>query len=513
MATNASRDNDAFLREDVQTTFSRINVPLEGFMGADLSKHSPIDGDKLCELRLTDDAGLDRAITDAQQAFLSWRTVPAPERGKLVYTFAELVRRHKAELASIVTLDCGKTETEALGEIQEVIDICDFAIGLSRQLYGLTIATERPEHRMAETWHPLGIFGQITAFNFPAAVWSWGAMIALVCGDSVIWKPSEKSPLTAIALCGLLDHAIAACGNVPAKLSQLVLGDAELGKQLASDTRIPLVSATGSTTMGRDVAVRVAARLGRSTLELGGNNAAIVSDKADLDLALRGVAFAAVGTAGQRCTSLRRLIVHEAIADEFVARLKAVYAQLRIGRPDDPKVHVGPLIDERAYDQMLSALRQATAEGGSVFGGERVLADRYPHAFYVNPAIASMPSQSGIVERETFAPILFVMTYASIDGAIALQNGVSQGLSSAIFTTDMREAEYFLSASGSDCGIANVNIGTSGAEIGGAFGGEKATGGGRAAGSDTWKAFMRRATNTVNYSLSLPLAQGVEFNL
>ncbi|MBN7798763.1 L-piperidine-6-carboxylate dehydrogenase [Parahaliea mediterranea] len=513
MATKASRNNSVFPREDVQTIFSRINVPLERFKGTDLGKHSPIDGEKLCELGLTDEAGLNRAIDDAQQAFLRWRTVPAPERGKLVYTFAELVRRHKAALAAVVTLDCGKTETEALGEIQEVIDICDFAIGLSRQLYGLTIATERPEHRMAETWHPLGIFGQITAFNFPAAVWSWGAMIALVCGDSVIWKPSEKSPLTAIALSGLMDQAIAACDSAPAKLAQVVLGGAELGRQLASDTRIPLVSATGSTTMGRDVAARVGARLGRSTLELGGNNAAIVSDKADLDLAIRGVAFAAVGTAGQRCTSLRRLIVHESIADEFVARLKTVYAQLRVGRPDDPDVHVGPLIDERAHQQMASALQQASAEGGSVFGGERVLEDQYPDAFYVNPAIVSMPAQSDIVEQETFAPILYVMKYATIDEAIALQNGVSQGLSSAIFTTDMREAEYFLSASGSDCGIANVNIGTSGAEIGGAFGGEKATGGGRAAGSDTWKAFMRRATNTVNYSSSLPLAQGVEFDV
>jgi aldehyde dehydrogenase (NAD+) len=512
MANDASRDTDTLLREDVRNIFSQISVPLDGFLGADLRKYSPIDGETLCGLSLANGAGLDSAIEDAEEAFLRWRTVPAPERGRLVYAFAELVRRHKTELGAIVTLDCGKTGTEALGEIQEVIDICDFAIGLSRQLYGLTIATERPEHRMAETWHPLGIFGQITAFNFPAAVWSWGAMIALVCGDSVIWKPSEKSPLTAIALSGLMDQAIAAC-NAPTKLSQLVLGGADLGKQLASDVRIPLISATGSTRMGRDVAARVGARLGRSTLELGGNNAAIVSDRADLDLAIRGVAFSAVGTAGQRCTSLRRLIVHESIAEEFVAQLKKVYSQLRIGRPDDPGVHVGPLIDGHAYEQMQSTLQRATEEGGSVFGGERVLADRYPDAFYVKPAIVNMPVQSEIVEQETFAPILFVMTYASVDEAIVLQNGVSQGLSSAIFTTDIREAEYFLSARGSDCGIANVNIGTSGAEIGGAFGGEKATGGGRAAGSDTWKAFMRRATNTVNYSLSLPLAQGVEFDV
>jgi aldehyde dehydrogenase (NAD+) len=428
-------------------------------------------------------------------------------RGALVARLGELLTAHKNELATLVTIEVGKITSEALGEVQEMIDVCQFAVGLSRQLYGRTIASERPGHRLLETWHPLGVVGVITAFNFPVAVWAWNAAIALVCGDSVVWKPSELTPLTALACQALLTRATDDVG-APSALGGLILGDADLGKQLVEDPRIALLSATGSVRMGQQVGPRVASRFGRVLLELGGNNAAIVTPSADLELAVRAIVFAAAGTAGQRCTSLRRLIVHRSVADDVVARVVAACQRLPIGDPSDPGTLVGPLIHETAYRDMVGALEQARSEGGEVIGGDRQQRD-HPGAYYVAPAVVRMPAQTDIVATETFAPILYVLTYDDLDQAIALNNAVPQGLSSAVFTTDLREAERFLA--GSDCGIANVNIGTSGAEIGGAFGGEKETGGGRESGSDAWKAYMRRATNTVNYSNELPLAQGVEF--
>lgn len=511
MQPQPARENEAFVCPDVSDIFDRLGVTLDDALGEDIVNRSPKDGRALCTLKRTDGDAFEAAVTRAQTAFDRWRITPPPARGELVRRYSGIVRDHKEALAALITIECGKTKEEAVGEIQEVIDICEYAVGLSRQLYGLAIATERPGHRMAETWHPIGVFGQITAFNFPAAVWSWGAMIALVCGDSVIWKPSEKTPLTALALNGLLAQTIDAYDEAPAHLSQVVIGEKETGRAIARCERIPVVSATGSTAMGKEVAVTVAARLARAILELGGNNAAIVTPDADLDLAVRGVVFAAVGTAGQRCTSLRRLIVHKSRASEITARLKSAYEQLRIGPPEKSGVHVGPLIDEAAFRQMEKALAAAEREGGVVWGGGRALESEYPHAWYARPAIVTMPGQSAIVRTETFAPILYILEYETLEEAIALQNGVTQGLSSAIFTNNLREAEHFLSPAGSDCGIANVNIGTSGAEIGGAFGGEKETGGGRAAGADTWKNFMRRATNTINYSADLPLAQGIEF--
>jgi aldehyde dehydrogenase (NAD+) len=440
--------------------------------------------------------------------------VPAPKRGELVRLLGTELRTHKEALGRLVSLEVGKIASEGLGEVQEMIDICDFAVGLSRQLHGLTIASERPGHRMMESWHPLGVVGVISAFNFPVAVWSWNAALALVCGDAVVWKPSEKAPLTAIAVQALFARACERYGDGSWRaLSQLLLGDAALGAQLVEDARVALVSATGSTRMGRIVGPKVAARFGRCLLELGGNNAIIVTPSADLDLAVRAILFGAVGTAGQRCTTTRRLIVHESVHGELVRRLRAAYERVRIGNPLEAGTLLGPLIDHGAFDHMQAALATARREGGNVHGGERVLADRYPHAWYVRPALVEMPEQSGVVRTETFAPILYVMQYREFDAALAMHNAVPQGLSSAIFTTDLREAETFLSARGSDCGIANVNIGTSGAEIGGAFGGEKETGGGRESGSDAWRAYMRRATNTVNYSRELPLAQGVSFDV
>jgi len=477
-----------------------------------LTTFSPIDGEEIARLPVASDDDVRVAIARAEVAFRAWRDVPAPERGQLVRIYGDLLRAHKEPLARLVSLECGKILTEARGEVQEMIDICEFAVGLSRQLHGLVIATERPGHKLLESWHPMGVFGQITAFNFPVAVWSWGTMVALVCGNSALWKPSEKTPLTALACVGLFDKAAAAFGSkAPANLVQLLIGGRELGTLLAEDARVAVLSATGSTRMGRDVAVRVAGRFGRAILELGGNNAAIVAPSADLDLALRGIVFAAAGTAGQRCTSLRRLIAHESLHDGLVERLKSAFASLRIGSPLDEAMHVGPLIDEGSWQAMAAALDAARAQGGTVWGGERVAAA--DGGYYVRPALVVMPAQTEIVCEETFAPILYVMRYREFDEAIALQNGVPQGLSSAIFTRDLGEAERFQSAAGSDCGIANVNIGTSGAEIGGAFGGEKATGGGRAAGSDTWKSYMRRATNTINYMNELPLAQGVKFDI
>ncbi len=426
----------------------------------------------------------------------------------------EELRREKDALGALVTLEVGKIAQEGLGEVQEMIDICDFAVGLSRQLYGRSIASERPGHRLTETWHPLGPVAVISAFNFPVAVWSWNAALALVCGDPVIWKPSERAPLSALATTSLLARAAERFGDVPDGLFELVVGGADRAVQLSDDERVPLVSATGSTAMGKAIAPRIAARLGRSLLELGGNNAAIVAPSADLDLVVRGVLFAAVGTAGQRCTSLRRLIVHESIVDDLVERLAAAYRSVPIGDPRETGTLVGPLITGESFARMEAALAQARAEGGEVVvGGGRALADRWPEAWYAEPTIVRMPAQTAVVEQETFAPILYVLTYADADEAIGLQNGVPQGLASSIFTTDLREAERFLAASGSDCGIANVNIGPSGAEIGGAFGGEKETGGGRESGSDAWKAYMRRQTATVNYTSDLPLAQGIVFDI
>jgi aldehyde dehydrogenase (NAD+) len=472
---------------------------------------SPITGQAIAAVQDATAAEVAAIVERAHLAFLAWRDVPAPRRGELVRLFGEELRAAKPDLAALVTLEAGKIVSEALGEVQEMIDICDYAVGLSRQLFGLTLATERPEHRMMETWHPLGVVGIISAFNFPVAVWSWNAALALVCGDACVWKPSEKTPLTALAVQALLDRARARFGDAPDGLSAVVIGGRAVGEALVDHPRVPLVSATGSTAMGRLVGPRLAQRFARALLELGGNNAAIIAPSADLGLALRGVAFAAMGTAGQRCTTLRRLFVHESRYDDFVPRLKAAYASVPVGDPRQDATLVGPLIDGHAHELMQLALALARAAGGAVTGGERL--DGPPEAFYVRPALVEMPSQAEVVQRETFAPILYVMRYRDLQEAIALHNDVAQGLSSAIFTNDMREAELFISARGSDCGIANVNIGPSGAEIGGAFGGEKETGGGREAGSDSWKTYMRRATNTLNWGGTLPLAQGVRFDL
>ncbi|QVM94581.1 aldehyde dehydrogenase family protein [Pseudomonas sp. B21-032] len=495
----------------VAELLTRLGVPESLYNGGTHAVFTPIDGSQIAALTLEDKAAVTRRIDAAHGAFLRWRDVPAPRRGELVRLFGEVLREHKAALGELVSIEAGKITQEGLGEVQEMIDICDFAVGLSRQLYGLTIASERPGHHMRETWHPLGVVGVISAFNFPVAVWAWNTTLALVCGNAVVWKPSEKTPLTALACQALFEKALKAFGDAPEGLSQLIIGDREAGEALVDDPRVPLVSATGSTRMGREVGPRVAARFGRSILELGGNNAMILAPSADLDLAVRGILFSAVGTAGQRCTTLRRLIVHRSIKDEVVARVKAAYAKVRIGDPRKDNL-VGPLIDKQSFSAMHNALTQARDEGGQVFGGERQLQEQYPNAYYVAPAIVEMPGQSAVVRHETFAPILYVLAYDEFEEALRLNNEVPQGLSSCIFTTDLREAERFQSAAGSDCGIANVNIGTSGAEIGGAFGGEKETGGGRESGSDSWKAYMRRQTNTVNYSRELPLAQGIVFD-
>lgn len=472
---------------------------------------SPIDGAVLGQLQEAEAEDVDRAVAAAVEAFHQWRMMPAPARGELVRRFGLVLREHQQLLAQLVSLECGKILPEAIGEVQEMIDICDYAVGLSRQLCGLTLATERPQHRMMEQWHPLGPVGVISAFNFPVAVWAWNAAIALVCGDSLIWKPSEKTPLSAMACQRLLMHAAAGLKSVPPGVSTLVIGGRDMGRVLAEDRRVPLVSATGSVAMGRDVARTVAGRLGRSLLELGGNNACIIAPSASLDLAVRAIVFAAAGTCGQRCTSLRRLIVHHSIADDLINRLKIAYASLPIGHPLEPGVLVGPLIDAAALEQMQSALSEARHAGGTVFGGIPIR-ERVPAGgTYVRPAIVEMPTHTDVMYQETFAPILYVLRYTDLHQALEWQNAVSQGLASAIFTNDLREAEHFVSPAGSDCGIANVNIGPSGAEIGGAFGGEKDTGGGRESGSDSWKTYMRRATNTINYGNDLPLAQGIQF--
>jgi aldehyde dehydrogenase (NAD+) len=492
----------------------RLGVGSALVADGDVVVRTPITGEEIGRVARTSERETDAAVARAVAAFEAWRDVPAPRRGELVRLLGEELRREKGELGALVTLEVGKIAQEGLGEVQEMIDICDFAVGLSRQLYGKSIASERPGHRLTETWHPLGPVAVISAFNFPVAVWSWNAALALVCGDPVIWKPSERTPLTAIATTSLLRRAADRFGDVPDGLFELVLGGADRAVQLAEDERIALVSATGSTAMGKAIAPRISARLGRSLLELGGNNAAIVAPSADLDLVVRAVLFAAVGTAGQRCTSLRRLIVHESVADDLVDRLAAAYRSVPIGDPRDEGTLVGPLVTGEAFGRMEAALGQARDEGGEVVvGGDRAHAERWPDAWYAEPTIVRMPAQSDIVARETFAPILYVLTFAELDEALALQNGVPQGLASSIFTTDLREAERFLAAAGSDCGIANVNIGPSGAEIGGAFGGEKETGGGRESGSDAWRAYMRRQTATVNFTNELPLAQGIEFGI
>jgi aldehyde dehydrogenase (NAD+) len=481
--------------------------------GPALASRSAIDGAMLKELREVDGPAVDLVVAQADAAFRLWRVVPAPRRGELVRRFAELVRQFHEPLATLITHEVGKITPEARGEVQELIDICEFAVGLSRQLYGLTIASERAGHRLMEQWHPLGPVGVITAFNFPVAVWGWNAMLALVCGDSVVWKPSEKAPLCALATQALLGRVLADFPEAPRGLSQVLLtAEREVIRKLVDSPRVPLISATGSVAMGRDVAQRVAARLGRSLLELGGNNAAIVTPSADLDLAIRSIVFGAVGTCGQRCTTLRRLIVHESLRDRVVRQLRDCFAQLPIGDPAQPGTLVGPLIDEAAGEAMQRALEVARQQGGRVWGGERIR-DHVPNGCYVRPALVEIESTAPVVQQETFAPILYVLTYRDFDEAVAIQNGVPQGLSSAIFTNDLREAELFVSPAGSDCGLANVNTGTSGAEIGGAFGGEKETGGGRESGSDAWKNYMRRATNTINYSRHLPLAQGIRFEV
>jgi aldehyde dehydrogenase (NAD+) len=481
--------------EEAAQLLDRFGIKTAG----SLTSHSPIDGAEIGCVAIGDP---DRACARAVEAFDKWRIVPAPVRGELVRLLAEEIRQAKPELARMVTLEVGKIMAESLGEVQEMIDICDFAVGLSRQLYGLTIASERPNHRMMEQWHPLGPVLVISAFNFPVAVWAWNAALALVCGDPVIWKPSEKTPLCAEMVMALVRRALAKFGDAPDGLVQLVQGARDVGETLVNDPRVALVSATGSTAMGRAVGPRVAQRFGRVLLELGGNNATIICPSADLELAARAILFSAAGTAGQRCTTLRRLIVHESIADALVARLREHFAQVKVGDPREAETLVGPLIDEAAFE----AMRQVLGEGI-----ERI--DAVPGGFYVRPAIVEAARQEGTVLKETFAPILYVLRYRDFDEAIALNNAVPQGLSSSIFTNDMREAERFMSAAGSDCGIANVNIGPSGAEIGGAFGGEKETGGGRESGSDAWRAYMRRQTSTINYGAELPLAQGIRFDI
>jgi len=501
------------LTDEVRDLLAKLGVKAAAHHGGTLAVRSPITGEIIAQVAESTPAEVEQSIAEARQAFLDWRVVPAPRRGELVRLLGEELRGAKGDLGALVSIEVGKVLSEGLGEVQEMIDICDFAVGLSRQLYGLCMPSERKDHRITEQWHPVGPVGVISAFNFPVAVWSWNAALALVCGDSVIWKPSEKAPLTALAVKAIADRAVRKFGDeAPAGLVALLIGGAGVGEALVEDERVPVISATGSTRMGRSVGERVARRFGKAILELGGNNAAIVTPSADLDLTLRAVAFGAMGTAGQRCTTLRRLIVHDEVHDQLIPRLASVYERIAVGDPRQEGNLVGPLIDGAAYAEMQDALAAARAAGAKVHGGERV--DVCGGAsFYVRPALVEIDTQAPCVRKETFAPILYVLRYRTLAEAIALQNDVPQGLSSAIFATDMREVEQFLSAAGSDCGIANVNMGTSGAEIGGAFGGEKETGGGRESGSDSWKAYMRRQTNAINYGRTLPLAQGVRFDV
>jgi aldehyde dehydrogenase (NAD+) len=501
------------LKHEVKAILAELDVPSSTHSGDSLTVRTPLTGEVVAQLSIVTPAEATKGIAQAHAAFLEWRNVPAPKRGELVRLLGEELRANIDPLGRLVTIESGKLLSEGRGEVQEMIDICTFAAGLSRQLAGLTVPSERSKHRMMETWHPLGVVGIISAFNFPVAVWSWNAALALVCGNAVVWKPSEKTPLTALATQAIFERAAKKFGDVPKGLATLLIGDATVGHQLVDSPLVPLVSATGSTAMGRAVAPKLAARFARAILELGGNNAAIVAPTADLDLTLRAIAFSAMGTAGQRCTTLRRLIVHDSIYDKLVDQLKNVYASVVIGDPRDSNTLVGPLIDERSFNAMQKALADAKAAGATITGGDRVATKETPEAFYVRPALVEISTQTETVKHETFAPILYVLKYSDFSDALALHNDVPQGLSSSIFTLNLREAEQFLSVTGSDCGIANVNIGTSGAEIGGAFGGEKETGGGRESGSDAWKQYMRRATNTINYGTDLPLAQGVSFDI
>jgi aldehyde dehydrogenase (NAD+) len=503
------------IKQEVESILAHLGVP--NTTTGNLTVRTPITGEVIAQIPTITAEDARKAIAQAHIAYLDWRTVPAPKRGELIRLLGEELRAEIDSLGRLVTIETGKLLSEGYGEVQEMIDICTFAAGLSRQLAGLTVPSERAKHRMMETWHPLGVVGIISAFNFPVAVWSWNAALALVCGDAVVWKPSEKTPLTALATQAIFDRAAkkfeAKFGSIPEGLATLLIGDATVGQQLVDSPIIPLVSATGSTAMGRAVAPKLAARFAKAILELGGNNAAIVAPTADLDLTLRAIAFSAMGTAGQRCTTLRRLIVHDSIYDKLIPQLKKVYGSVVIGDPRETSTLVGPLIDERSFNAMQKSLEEARSNGATITGGDRIPSKENPEAFYVRPALVEIPTQSEVVKRETFAPILYVMKYTDLADAVALHNDVPQGLSSSIFTMNLREAEQFLSATGSDCGIANVNIGTSGAEIGGAFGGEKETGGGRESGSDAWKQYMRRATNTINYGTDLPLAQGVSFDI
>jgi aldehyde dehydrogenase (NAD+) len=513
MNFNISTILDRLNINDLNDAFSIGNTRGSSNDTAVKNIHSPVDGKLIASVKMATPADYDRVVSAAQQAFPLWRAMPAPKRGEIVRQFGDALRKHKADLGQLVSYEMGKSLQEGLGEVQEMIDICDFAVGQSRQLYGLTMHSERPQHRMYEQYHPLGVVGIISAFNFPVAVWSWNAALAWVCGNVCIWKPSEKTPLTAIA-CQHIAQEVFKANGVPDGVSCLVIGDREIGELMANDVRVPLISATGSTRMGKAVAAAVAGRLGKSLLELGGNNAIIISQDADLDMSLIGAVFGAVGTAGQRCTSTRRLIIHESVYDSFKQKLIKAYGQLRIGNPLDEHIHIGPLIDKDAVKLYQESIVKCKAEGGQfVVDGGVLEGEGCESGCYVKPCIAEVENHFAIVQHETFAPILYLIKYKTLDEAIALQNGVPQGLSSAIMTNNLREAEQFLSYAGSDCGIANVNIGTSGAEIGGAFGGEKETGGGRESGSDAWKVYMRRQTNTINYSTTLPLAQGIKFDL
>jgi len=499
--------------EETRALLEELGVEKKLYAGGDLDVRSPITGESIGAVATTDAAHANVRIEEAQSAFLEWRMVPPPRRGELIRLLGEELRANRETLGRLVTIETGKILSEGIGEVQEMIDICTYAAGLSRQLHGLTIASERPSHHLLERWHPLGVVGVISAFNFPVAVWSWNAALAFVCGDSVVWKPSEKTPLTALATGSLFERAAKGFGGVPSGLLKLLVGGRAVAEALVEHPQVRIVSATGSTAMGRSVAPKSAGRFARTVLELGGNNAAIVCPTADLELALRAVAFSAMGTAGQRCTTLRRLILHEDVYEVFLTRMKAVWETVTIGDPRDPHTLVGPLIDRTAFEKMQVTLAEARRDGGLVTGGDRVVLANYPGAYYVRPAFVEMPSQTEVMRRETFAPILFILKYSEFEDAVRLNNQVPQGLSSAIFTLNLREAEQFLAADGSDCGIANVNSGPSGAEIGGAFGGEKETGGGREAGSDVWKNYMRRVTGSINYGESLPLAQGVRFDV
>lgn len=500
--------------DQIHSIFKSIGVDLELITQKNIVSHTPIDGSHLGGVHKTSPADAVSGIQTAHAAHLAWRTQPAPRRGELIRLLGEELRQHKQALGSLVTLESGKILQEGLGEVQEMIDICDFAVGLSRQLYGLTMASERPGHRMMETWHPLGVIGLITPFNFPVAVWAWNFALAIVCGNSTVWKPSEKTPLTAVACQHLFERAVKKFDGAPTGLSVLMHGHRDISELIVDHPKVALISATGSTEMGRAVGQRIAQRFGKALLELGGNNAMILTPSANLNLAYRAITFSAVGTCGQRCTSLRRLLVHRSIKDQVIAKLKSIYESVPIGNPMDASTLCGPLIDKSSMKTFQKSIEKACKEGGKLItGGQPTLQKEYPDGCYVTPALIDMPHHSAVVHTETFAPILYVVAYDTLEEAIALNNEVPQGLSSCIFTDNLQEAELFVSDSGSDCGIVNVNIGPSGAEIGGAFGGEKETGGGRESGSDAWRAYMRRATNTVNYSTDLPLAQGIKFEI